>query len=218
MPLPETIAVKYTEEEAEYLSMRPLVRQTFRSAELVDMILAVTGKDPARIRQILRSGTIVFHSYRYWWPGFEADSEALAELLAGYPDSDASRAFRAEDCTEIILGSSGLAVPSGAEGSARSGLRIRREDARKRRLLRARTFWDCLMDLARELSPKLSRVFLRAARRHLFRPAQRATARPPRCRRHALRAPRAPRPARPPARGFAHRLRLPPPPIAFLFA
>jgi hypothetical protein len=144
VPLPETIAVKYTEEEAEYLSMRPLVRQTFRSAELVDMILAVTGKDPARIRQILRSGTIVFHSYRYWWPGFEADSEALAELLAGYPDSDASRAFRAEDCTEIILGSS---------STVGNGLRIRREDARRRRLLRARTFWDCLMDLARELSP-----------------------------------------------------------------
>ena len=31
VPLPETIAVKYTEEEAEYLSMRPLVRQTFRA-------------------------------------------------------------------------------------------------------------------------------------------------------------------------------------------
>jgi hypothetical protein len=145
VPLPETIAVKYTEEEAEYLSMRPLVRQTFRSAELVDMILAVTGKDPARIRQILRSGTIVFHSYRYWWPGFEADSEALAQLLAGYPDSDASRTFRAEDCTEVILGSS---------STVGNGLRIRREDARKRRLFRARTFWDCLMDLARELSPR----------------------------------------------------------------
>jgi hypothetical protein len=153
VPLPETIAVKYTEEEAEYLSMRPLVRQTFRSGELVDMILAVTGKDPARIRQILRSGTIVFHSYRYWWPGFEAESEALAQLLAGYPDSDASRAFRSEDCAEVILGSSSL-VPSGAEGTVGNGLRIRREDARKRRLLRARTFWDCLMDLAPELSPK----------------------------------------------------------------
>jgi hypothetical protein len=145
VPLPETIAVKYTEEEAEYLSMRPLVRQTFRSGELVDMILAVTGKDPARIRQILGSGTIVFHSYRYWWPGFEAESEALAQLLAGYPDSDASRAFRSEDCAEVILGSS---------STVGNGLRIRREDARKRRLLRARTFWDCLMDLAPELSPK----------------------------------------------------------------
>jgi len=144
VPLPETIAVKYTEEEAEYLSMRPLVRQTFRSAELVDMILAVTGKDLERLLQILRSGTIVFHSYRYWWPGFEADSAVLKQLLATYPDSDASRAFRAEDCTEVVLGSS---------PAAGNGLHIRREDARKRRLLRPRTFWDCLMDIAREISP-----------------------------------------------------------------
>ncbi len=74
MPLPETIRVKYTEEEAEYVSIRPLVQQEFRGAELVDMILSVTGKDVARIQQILRSGTIVFHSYRYWWQGFEAET------------------------------------------------------------------------------------------------------------------------------------------------
>jgi hypothetical protein len=61
VPLPETIPVKYTEEEAEYLSMRPLVRQTFRLAELVDMVVSVTGKDPGRIQQILRSGTVVYH-------------------------------------------------------------------------------------------------------------------------------------------------------------
>jgi hypothetical protein len=71
--LPETIPVRYTEEEAEYLSVRPVVRQTFRLQELVDMVLSVTGKDLARVRQILRSGTVVFHFYRYWWQGFEAD-------------------------------------------------------------------------------------------------------------------------------------------------
>ena len=53
MALPETIAVKYTEEEAEYLSMRPVVRQTFRAAELVDMIVRVSGKDSERVQQIL---------------------------------------------------------------------------------------------------------------------------------------------------------------------
>jgi hypothetical protein len=146
VPLPETIAVKYTEEEAEYLSVRPMVRQTFRPAELVDMILGVTGKDLLRIQQIIRSGTVVFHFYRYWWQGFEADGAALEELLASYPDSDASRAFRAGDCAEIIL------EPSGSP--ARSGLHIRRDDARKRRFLRTRTFWDCLMLLARDAAPK----------------------------------------------------------------
>ena len=111
MPLPETIPVKYTEEEAEYVSIRPVVRQSFRAAELIDMILGVTGKDLSRIQQILRSGTVVFHSYRYWWEGFEADTAALNEILARYPDSfsenDASRSFRVERCAEAILESSG---------------------------------------------------------------------------------------------------------------
>jgi hypothetical protein len=103
VPLPETIPVKYTEEEAEYISMRPLVRQEFRSAELVDMVVQVAGKDPDRVQKILSAGTIVFHSFRYWWAGFEADTTALNEILRKYPDADPQRAFRAEDCTEVIL-------------------------------------------------------------------------------------------------------------------
>ena len=60
MPLPEIIPVKYTEEEADYVSMRPLVRQNFRPAELVDMIVRVAGKDLGRVQQILRSGMWFF--------------------------------------------------------------------------------------------------------------------------------------------------------------
>src|ERR1700676_1344415 len=88
MPLPETIPVRYTEEEAGYVSFRPVVRQTFRTHELLDMVLSVTGKDAARVRQILRSGTVVFHFYRYWWEGFEVDEAELAALLAHFPDPD----------------------------------------------------------------------------------------------------------------------------------
>ena len=61
MPLPETIPVRYTEEEAGYVTVRPLVRQTFRLDELLDMILSVAGKDVARVRQLLHSGTVVYH-------------------------------------------------------------------------------------------------------------------------------------------------------------
>lgn len=145
MSLPETIPVKYTEEEAESVSLRPVVRQTFRAAELVDMIVTVAGKDLERVRQILRSGTIVFHSYRYWWQGFEPDAAALSELLSRYPDPDSSRPFSAADCTEVILESS--------SAPARHSLRLRRQEAARKRIFRARSFWNALMDFARDCVP-----------------------------------------------------------------
>jgi hypothetical protein len=67
MPLPETIPVRYTDEEAGYVTVRPVVRQTFLLEELLDMILSVAGKDAARVRQLLHSGTIVYHFFRYSW-------------------------------------------------------------------------------------------------------------------------------------------------------
>jgi hypothetical protein len=154
VPLPETIAVKYTEEEAEYLSMRPLVRQTFRAPELVDMIVQVAGKDSARVQQILRAGTIVFHSFRYWWQGFDPDAEALAEILARYPDAEPARSFRAADCVEVILESSG--------SPPRHSLRISKESATKasplqkiaRALRNKPSFWQVLMNFAAEAHPR----------------------------------------------------------------
>lgn len=145
MPLPEIIPVKYTEDEAEYLSVRPVVRQEFRSTELVDMIVSVAGKDLARVQKILSAGTVVFHSFRYWWTGFEADPAALGEILQKYPDANPLRPFRAQDCTELILESSGF--------PARHSLRIRRDEASKRRLLRSHSFWKNLMNLAGETTP-----------------------------------------------------------------
>lgn len=145
MPLPETIPVKYTEEEAGGISMRRVVRQLFRPTEIVDMIVGVAGKDPYRVLQILRSGTVVFHSYRYWWQGFEADPTSLDEILARYPDADPARPFRAENCTEVIFES--------GNPSPRPLLRIRREDASRKRLLRSRGFWDSLISLARHSTP-----------------------------------------------------------------
>jgi hypothetical protein len=143
--LPETIAVKYTEEEAEYLSVRPVVRQTFRMNELVDMILSVTGKDSARIQQVLRSGTVVYHFYRYWWTGFEAEAAALSAVLAAYPDHDPARPFRAEDCTGALL-ETGAYPP-------RHSVELRREAASAKRLFSARSFWDSLLELARAAAP-----------------------------------------------------------------
>ncbi len=145
MALPDNIPVRYTEEEAEYISVRPVVRQTFRLQELVDMVLSVTGKDLARVRQILRSGTVVFHFYRYWWQGFEADPDELAALLAGFPDSEPTRAFRAEECTTVLLESGGQ--------PPRHSIELSQQAAARKPLLRSRSLWDCLLELGREQAP-----------------------------------------------------------------
>jgi hypothetical protein len=145
MPLPAQITVKYSEDDAQFISIRPLVRQTFRPAELIDMIVSVTGKDPHRVQQILRSGTIVFNSYRYWWDAIDSASTDLATLLSAYPDADPSRPFRQENCTEVILESAGT--------PPRHSLRLTRTEASRKRFFRTRSLWDVFLDLTLEQAP-----------------------------------------------------------------
>jgi len=137
MPLPEAIPVRYTEEEAGYITTRPVVRQSFRPDQLLDMVLSVTGKDAKRIRQIFRSGTVVFHFYRYWWTGFDIEEGELAGLLARFPDPDPSREFRGADCTLIAI-ESGQMPP-------RPAVEVRREAVSRPGLFRRKTFWDALL-------------------------------------------------------------------------
>lgn len=145
MPLPETISVRYSDEEAGYVSLRPIMRQTFGMRELLDMVLRVTGKDAARVRQILRSGTIAYHYHRYWWAGFEPGEIELAEALADFPDADPTRAFRAGECVAVVFESGGVA--------AREITRIERAAASRRRWLRPRSLWDCLLAPALATAP-----------------------------------------------------------------
>jgi hypothetical protein len=138
--VPETIAVRYTEEEAGYVTVRPVVRQIFRLNELLDMILSVAGKDPARIRQLLRSGTVVYHFYRYTWDGFETGDAELAAALAPFPDPDPARPFLPAACTEMIFEAGGQ--------TPRHLMVLPRAEASKRRLLRRQSLWDFLLGLA----------------------------------------------------------------------
>ena len=137
MSLPDVIPVRYTEEEAGYVSFRPVVRQSFRPDQLLDMVLSITGKDAERIKQILRSGTVVFHFYRYWWQGFDIDQSELAGLLARFPDPDPSREFRAAECTMI-------AIESGAT-PPRPTIEVAKEAISHSGLFRRRNFWDGLL-------------------------------------------------------------------------
>lgn len=139
MPLPETIAVKYTEEDAEFLSVRPVLRQTFQLTELLDMVLSVTGKDVPRIQKILRTGTVVFHFYRYRWEAIEAGTADLAAALHSFPDADPSRPFDPAHCTAVLLDTGAQFPPE-----------WKREEASRKRFLCRRSFWDVLLALATE--------------------------------------------------------------------
>jgi hypothetical protein len=145
VPLPETISVRYTEEEAGYVTVRPLVRQTFRLDELLDMILSVAGKDVARVRQLLHSGTVVYHFYRYTWTGIEANEAELAAALVQFPDADPSRKFVPSKCTNAVFDEAGA--------NPRHLLDLDREIASKRRLFRGKSFWESLLEIATEENP-----------------------------------------------------------------
>ncbi len=127
------------------MTVRPIVRQTFLLDELLDMVLSVTGKDAARIRQILRSGTVVYHFYRYSWTGFDADDAELAAALARFPDSDPSRAFDADKCS--------LAVFENAGAHAKPLLELDRAAGLKRRMFRGQSFWVRLLEIAVRETP-----------------------------------------------------------------
>jgi hypothetical protein len=137
MPLPEIIPIRYTEEEAGYVSVRPVVHQTFRIRDLAGMVIRVTGKDPARVRQIFRAGAVVYNSYRYWWAGFEADDRQLAGLLATFPEDDPSRRFRVEECTAVFLETGG--------GAACRQLEITRVEAGRKPFWRRGSVWGILL-------------------------------------------------------------------------
>src|SRR5215472_9106136 len=140
MPLPEQITVRYTEEDAGYMSVRPVVKQTFRLHELVDMVVSVAGKDAARVQQIFRSGTVVYHGYRYWWDALPAELAELEKLLAGFPDDDPARTFVAHEATAVLF--------EIGEGTQRVVTEIAKPEASRKKLFAKQSPWDVLLALA----------------------------------------------------------------------
>jgi hypothetical protein len=160
MPLPETIPLRFTEEDAGYVTVRPVVRQTFRLAELADMVVSVTGKDLSRVQQIFRSGTIVYNSFRYWWDGFVASEAELAALLAPFPDDDPSRSFHSAEVTSVALEISG--------GTQRSVLSISRQEASFKKLFSKHAPWQILLATANNATPRYEK-YSYADRADVFR-------------------------------------------------
>src|SRR5258708_23246595 len=103
MPLPETIAMRFTEDDAGYVTVRPVVKQTFRLPELADMGVSRTGKNATRVQQIFRAGTIVYNGYRYWWDGFASKEDEISEHLILFPDDDPARPVDPAQVTTLSL-------------------------------------------------------------------------------------------------------------------
>src|SRR5579863_3750057 len=140
MSLPETVRVKLSSEAAGYVSVTPVVVQEMPLRDLVEHMLGVTGKDEARVRDMLLRGTLVSGASRFRWTGWEADKESIRVLLAAFPDPDPARAFIASQCTRVVL------------RGPRQPITIPRDAAERRgvisSLLRRKSFWDHLMSIA----------------------------------------------------------------------
>ncbi len=146
MPLPETIAMRFTEDDAGYVTVRPVVKQTFRLAELADMVVSVTGKNAVRVQQIFRAGTVVYNGYRYWWDGFASKEDEITGLLALFPDDDPARLFNPANVTAVSLEIGG--------GTQRSLVGIMRREASAKKLFRKRSPWEILLKAAQDSTPR----------------------------------------------------------------
>ena len=160
MPLPNQIPLRYTEEDAGFVSVRPVVKQTFRLHELVDMVVSVAGKDAARVQQIFRSGTVIYNGYRYWWDPLPAEREEIEHLLLPFPEDDPSRPFEPERATAVLLEIGG--------GAQRTVVEISRQDAAAKKLFARHSPWDVLTAFANGKSARYDK-YAHARRADLFR-------------------------------------------------
>jgi hypothetical protein len=136
MPLPDAVRVKLSSEAADAISLTPVVVREMPLRELVEYMLGVTGKDEARVRELLLRGTLVSGASRFRWAGWEAEPGAIAELLATFPDPEPSRAFAAARCTRMVL------------RGGRQAIEIPRQAAERTSFFRRATFWNLLLEVA----------------------------------------------------------------------
>lgn len=148
MSLPETVRVKLSSEAADYVSLTPVVVQEMPLRELVEHMLGITGKDEARVRDLLLRGTLVSGASRFRWTGWEPDAAGVRSLLSSFPDPDPARLFDPRHCVRAVLQGprQPIVVPRNA-GTARRILS---------RILRRKSFWDLLMDIAQSAGPSYS--------------------------------------------------------------
>ena len=104
--------------------------------DLMEHILGITGKDEARIGELLLRGTLVSGASRFRWQGWEADRDAVRALLGTFPDPDPARAFVAANCVRAVL------------RGGRQAIELSRESASRKGMFQRASFWDVAMAVA----------------------------------------------------------------------
>ena len=160
MPLPQQIPVRYAEDDAGYVSMRPVVKQPFLLTELADMVVSVVGKEPARVQQIFRTGTVLYNGYRYWWDALDAGLPEIEALLLPLPDDDPSRPFDPSQAIAVLLEIGG--------GTQRNIVEITAKEAVEKRLFGKASPWDVLVNFAASAMPRYEK-YSHARHADLFR-------------------------------------------------
>ncbi len=152
--------MRFTEEDAGYVTVRPIVKQTFRLSELADMVVSVTGKNPSRVQQIFRAGSIVYNGYRYWWDGFSSGEIEVSGLLAQFPDDDPARLFNPAQVSAVALEIGG--------GAQRTLISIARDESSAKKLFHKQSPWDVLLIAVRDSAPRYEK-YSYADRADVFR-------------------------------------------------
>ncbi len=140
MALPERVQVKLSSEAAEFVALTPVVVQEIAILELAEQILGVAGADAARIRDILRRGSLISGGSRYRWAAIECLLEEAESLIRALPGPEPERLFNPSQCLRVILTGAGARIE------------LTREAAAQKKLLRRNSFWDLLLEEARELN------------------------------------------------------------------
>ena len=142
MALPDPLRVKISSETAGYLSLTPVVVQSMPLVEVLERIAAHFGPDAARAREVLRRGSLVSGASRLRWEPLETTHEEVAAALARLPGPEPSRPLDAARCIRLVL-----AGPA-------DRIELDRATAARKRLLRARSFWDDLLRMLPACQPE----------------------------------------------------------------
>jgi hypothetical protein len=136
MSLPDRIRVKLSSEVAESIAITPVVVSDIPVRELIEHMLGVTGKDEVRLHELLLRGTLVSGASRFRWTGWDADRDAIRDVLATFPDPDPQRRFTPQLCLRATLRGPGRRIE------------IPREIGQRKPLFRRSSFWETLMEVA----------------------------------------------------------------------